>query len=104
MRRHSTDREVAIMILMAYLSYMLSMVGADEYNKFKLNNSFNLKYLRRNQLSFDIGTIFIYVRLFAALVPLFSSLQILCCISAAGSEWHSNRVLLWNSNVTLHLA
>uniref|UniRef100_A0A452XZH4 Cation/H+ exchanger transmembrane domain-containing protein n=1 Tax=Aegilops tauschii subsp. strangulata TaxID=200361 RepID=A0A452XZH4_AEGTS len=26
MRRHSTDREVAIMILMAYLSYMLSML------------------------------------------------------------------------------
>lgn len=88
MRRHSTDREVAIMILMAYLSYMLSMVGADEYNKFKLSNAFNLKCLGRNQLSYDIGTIFIDVLLFAALVPLFSSIQCLhirCCISAAGS-------------------
>ena len=34
MCRHSTDREVAIMMLMAYLSYMLSMVGVyDFYNR-----------------------------------------------------------------------
>ena len=32
MNRHSTDREIALMVLMAYLSYLLAEVG-DGMNK-----------------------------------------------------------------------
>ncbi|GJM94600.1 hypothetical protein PR202_ga11262 [Eleusine coracana subsp. coracana] len=35
--RHSTDREVAIMILMAYLSYMLSMFTASGHTEVRVN-------------------------------------------------------------------
>lgn len=74
---HSTDREVALMMLMTYLSYMLAEV------------SFAFRYFF---IAFkDKSTLMLIIILFWA-------------VAAIRLEWYSHCVLLWDCDVSLHLA
>lgn len=80
--RHSTDREVALMILMAYLSYMLAEV------RFSTTyGAYNIAFFFTKNLS-DSLTMIKYLLFVAAIL----------------FKCYSHCILLWNCYVALHMA
>lgn len=92
--RHSTDREVALMMLMAYLSYILAEVRFPS----------TLGLLQKTQgvsspSSFNIVNRSDCFRHTTNIMMVY-----LMCIAAFLFEWHSHCILLWDCDVPLHLA
>jgi hypothetical protein len=89
--RHSTDREVALMILMAYLSYMLAEVRFLSIIEYLSKDLVCFCFLLLDWISVVKGrlTIIFWISGFLAAIL---------------SKRHSHCILLWDCYVSLHMA
>ncbi|XVE62955.1 hypothetical protein DITRI_Ditri06bG0160800 [Diplodiscus trichospermus] len=96
--RYSTDREVALMMIMAYLPYMLAKVQ-----------------IRESQREVALMMIMAYLPYMLAKVQIRESQRLISVdflkvdelifiLAAFESQWDSKSFLLWHCHVTLHIA
>lgn len=101
--RHSTDREIAIMTLMAYLSYILAEVRSVSV----CFCCFGMRWEQFEHLNVSHEKFFCTIFLSTLALPhleWFALISSFPLYAALLFEWDSHCLLLWHCHVSLHMA